>query len=109
MQPDSSQQDTAANKTPPVATAGSTRRAIALLLHAAAPERRHLVLGGTWLVVAALLEALGPLIGKYFIDHYLLPRNLVLQDMSWLLGQHHSLHPIEPIVWRRHAIGAPPA
>jgi ATP-binding cassette subfamily B protein/ATP-binding cassette subfamily C protein/ATP-binding cassette subfamily B multidrug efflux pump len=86
MQPDSSQQDTAANKTPPVATAGSTRRAIALLLHAAAPERRHLVLGGTWLVVAALLEALGPLIGKYFIDHYLLPRNLVLQDMGWLLG-----------------------
>ena len=64
----------------------SSRRAVALLLHAAAPERRHLLLGGCWLIVAALLEALGPLLGKYFIDQYLLPRNLVLQDMGLLLG-----------------------
>ena len=86
MQPDNSQHPSGANKTPLVATAGSTRRAIALLLHAAAPERRHLLLGGVWLIVAALLEALGPLLGKYFIDHYLLPRNLVMQDIGLLLG-----------------------
>ena len=86
MPPDNSQHPSGANKTPLVATAGSTRRAIALLLHAAAPERRHLLLGGVWLIVAALLEALGPLLGKYFIDHYLLPRNLVMQDIGLLLG-----------------------
>jgi ATP-binding cassette subfamily B protein/ATP-binding cassette subfamily C protein/ATP-binding cassette subfamily B multidrug efflux pump len=86
MLPDTDPQAATAQKTPPATTAGSTRRAIALLLHAAAPERRHLLLGGAWLIVAALLEALGPLIGKYFIDHYLLPRNLVPQDMGLLLG-----------------------
>jgi len=86
MLPDTDPHAATAHKTPPASPAGSTRRAIALLLHAAAPERRHLLLGGMWLIVAALLEALGPLIGKYFIDHYLLPRNLVLQDMGLLLG-----------------------
>ncbi len=86
MQPDTSQESVKGQKAPPVAQAGGTRRAIALLLHAAEPERRHLLLGGAWLVVAALLEALGPLLGKYFIDHYLLPRNLVLQDMGLLLS-----------------------
>ena len=64
----------------------NTRRAMALLLHAAAPERRHVILGTLWLVVAALLEAAGPLLGKYFIDEYLLPRRLVLSDMALLLG-----------------------
>ncbi len=64
----------------------NTRRAIALLLHAAASERRHVVLGCCWLIAAALLEALGPLLGKYFIDQYLLPRHFAALDIGLLLG-----------------------
>lgn len=64
----------------------NTRRAVALLLHAAAPERRHVLLGAAWLVLCALLEALGPLLGKYFIDQYLLPQRFVLRDIGLLLG-----------------------
>lgn len=60
--------------------------AAALLLRAAAPERRHLYVGTAWLVLAAALEALGPLAGKYFIDSYLLPRNAALLEMAALLG-----------------------
>ncbi len=66
--------------------AGATRRAIALLLHAAAPEKRNLILGTAWLIVCALLEAMGPLLGKYFIDHYLLPRKIVVSEMALLLA-----------------------
>jgi ATP-binding cassette subfamily B multidrug efflux pump len=70
---------------PPDSAPHNTRRAVALLLHAAAPERRNVVWGTAWLLAAALLEAAGPLMGKYFIDKYLLPRNLVLWDMGLLL------------------------
>jgi ATP-binding cassette subfamily B protein/ATP-binding cassette subfamily C protein/ATP-binding cassette subfamily B multidrug efflux pump len=63
-----------------------TRRAIALLLHAARSEQNHVYIGCGWLVVAALLEALSPLLGKYFIDNYLLPRHFVASDIAWLLG-----------------------
>src|SRR4029450_2131957 len=49
--------------------------ATALLVRAAMPERHHLAWGVVWLVLAAGLEALGPLIGKFLIDNYLLPRN----------------------------------
>jgi len=67
------------------ATPRNTRRAVALLLHAAAPERRHLLLGTAWLLAAAVLEAAGPLLGKYYIDQYLLPQRLDLQMMGFLL------------------------
>jgi ATP-binding cassette, subfamily B, multidrug efflux pump len=77
MQPESTDSATA----PPA----NTRRAIALLVRAAAPEHRHVVMGTVWLVIAALLEAAGPLLGKYFIDEYLLPQRLVLWDMGVLL------------------------
>jgi ATP-binding cassette, subfamily B, multidrug efflux pump len=56
-----------------------------LLLRAASPERGHLVQAIGWLMVAAGLEALGPLIGKMFIDDYLLPRNPQLAAMGGLL------------------------
>lgn len=56
--------------------------AIELLRHAAEPEKRHVVLGVCFLFLAALLEAVGPLLGKAFIDHYLLPRNPDL----WMMG-----------------------
>ena len=82
MQPETLQTLGTAPPTPP----RNTRRAVALLLHAAAPERRHVWIGTVWLLAAALLEALGPLLGKYFIDKYLLPQKLVLWDMGLLLA-----------------------
>lgn len=60
--------------------------ALALLLRAAAPERRHLAWGVGWLLLAAGLEALGPLAGKFLIDNYLLPRNERLPEIAGLLG-----------------------
>ena len=59
--------------------------AASLLLRAAAPERRHVYIGVAWLVVAALLEAFGPLAGKYLIDNYLLPRNAQIPAIAALL------------------------
>jgi len=70
--------------TPPQAR--NTRQAIALLLHAARSEQQHVWKGGIWLVVAALLEAAGPLLGKYFIDHTLIPRRFDLLEVGGLLG-----------------------
>lgn len=61
------------------------RSAAALLLSAAAPERRHVAVGLAWLVLAAALEALGPLAGKHFIDAYLLPRNAAIPEIALLL------------------------
>lgn len=60
--------------------------AAALLLQAARPERSHLWWGVLWLVVAAGLEALGPIAGKLFIDNYLLPRNAEMAQIGALLG-----------------------
>jgi ATP-binding cassette subfamily B protein/ATP-binding cassette subfamily C protein/ATP-binding cassette subfamily B multidrug efflux pump len=59
--------------------------AAALLLRAALPERRHLLLGIAWLLLAAGLDALGPLAGKFLIDNYLLPRHADLAQMAGLL------------------------
>ena len=64
----------------------NTRRAIALLIHAARSEHQHVYMGGAWLIVAALFGAAGPLLGKYFIDHSLLPRRFDLLEMGLLLG-----------------------
>jgi ATP-binding cassette subfamily B protein/ATP-binding cassette subfamily C protein/ATP-binding cassette subfamily B multidrug efflux pump len=44
-----------------------------LLWRMASPERRTVLVGIAWLVLAAALEAVGPLLGKHYIDHYLLP------------------------------------
>lgn len=64
----------------------NTRQAIALLLHAARSEQNHVWMGGAWLIVAALLEAAGPLLGKYFIDHTLVPRRFDPVEVGLLLG-----------------------
>lgn len=61
------------------------RAAARLLSEAAAPERRRLGQGLLWLMLAAGLEALGPLAGKYFIDNHLLPRDAHLPTMAALL------------------------
>jgi ATP-binding cassette subfamily B multidrug efflux pump len=62
-----------------------TRQAIALLQRIAYPERRHLLIGIIWLIIAAGLEVLGPILGKSLIDNYLLPRQLDLARMGGLI------------------------
>jgi len=63
-----------------------TAQAARLLRRAAEPDRRHLVWATFWLVIAAGLEVLGPLMGKALIDDHLLTRNLDWTRMSLLLG-----------------------
>jgi ATP-binding cassette subfamily B multidrug efflux pump len=76
--------------TPGLPAAPAERRrtlsdAAALLLRAAQPDRKHLNHGLLWLILAAGLEALGPLIGKFFLDSYLLPRNADIPAIAGLL------------------------
>jgi ATP-binding cassette subfamily B multidrug efflux pump len=61
-------------------------QAASLLRRAAWPDRRHLVLATCWLVVAAGLEVIGPILGKALIDDHLLPRHLDWPRMALLLG-----------------------
>jgi ATP-binding cassette, subfamily B, multidrug efflux pump len=62
------------------------RQAVGLLLRAAGPDRRHMVLAVLWLLVAAGLEVLGPILGKALIDEHLLPHRLDWTRMALLLG-----------------------
>jgi ATP-binding cassette subfamily B protein/ATP-binding cassette subfamily C protein/ATP-binding cassette subfamily B multidrug efflux pump len=66
--------------------ADDRRKAFALLWNAARPDAGQIVWATGWLAVAGLLEALGPLFGKRFIDEYLLPRSLDWTTMAWLVG-----------------------
>jgi len=68
------------------APAGERRAALQLLQRAALPEIALLKGALVWLAVAAALEALGPLLGKAFIDRYLMPRNAELPAIVGLLG-----------------------
>ena len=68
------------------ADAAERSAAFALLVHSAAPDLATLRAAALWLVLAAGLEALGPLLGKAFIDTYLLPRNPDLPAIAGLLG-----------------------
>ncbi|MDT9000279.1 ABC transporter transmembrane domain-containing protein [Paucibacter sp. APW11] len=60
--------------------------AVGLLLQAARPEKRKLLWGLLWLLVAAGLEALGPALGKRFIDEHLLARQFDVPAMAGLIG-----------------------
>jgi len=57
-------------------TAAQARQAAGLLRRAAHPDRGHLAWATVWLVIAAGLEVLGPLLGKKLIDDHLLPHHL---------------------------------
>ncbi|TFW06482.1 ATP-binding cassette domain-containing protein [Oxalobacteraceae bacterium OM1] len=63
-----------------------TVRALELLRDAAKPDRQHLLFGLVWLLLAAGLEVLGPILGKRFIDNHLLPRHLDWPRMIALLS-----------------------
>lgn len=62
------------------------RQAADLLTRAARPDARHLGWAIFWLILAAGLEVLGPLLGKALIDDHLLPHRLDVPRMAWLLG-----------------------
>ncbi|AUH53419.1 ABC transporter ATP-binding protein [Chromobacterium sp. ATCC 53434] len=62
------------------------RQAAALLADAARPDRGQFVRGALWLMLAALLEAAAPLLGKIFIDSYLLPHRADWPAISGLLA-----------------------
>ncbi|KAB8043597.1 ABC transporter ATP-binding protein [Janthinobacterium aquaticum] len=61
-------------------------QALALLRRAATPDLRHLNWATFWLILAAGLEVMGPILGKALIDQHLLPRQLDWTRMSLLLG-----------------------
>ncbi|WP_323140299.1 ABC transporter ATP-binding protein [Massilia phyllosphaerae] len=61
-------------------------QALGLLRRAAEPDRVHLKWATGWLIVAAALEVLGPLLGKKLIDDHLLPHHLDWTRMALLLA-----------------------
>jgi ATP-binding cassette subfamily B multidrug efflux pump len=61
-------------------------QALGLLRRAAHPDRRHLGWATFWLILAAALEVLGPILGKALIDEHLLPRHLDWPRMVTLLA-----------------------
>ena len=63
-----------------------TWQAVSLLRRAARPDQRHLGWAVLWLMLAALLEVLGPIMGKALIDQHLLPRHLDWPRMAALLA-----------------------
>ena len=71
---------------PDKAGSDQLRQAAQLLTRAARPDARHLGWAIFWLVIAAGLEVLGPLLGKALIDDHLLPHHLDWPRMSALLG-----------------------
>jgi ATP-binding cassette subfamily B protein/ATP-binding cassette subfamily C protein/ATP-binding cassette subfamily B multidrug efflux pump len=68
------------------ANARERRAALALLLRATRPDAAALRGAVLWLVLAAALEASGPVLGKLFIDRHLLPRQADGLAIAGLLG-----------------------
>lgn len=71
---------------PQTPSAPTTHRAARLLWQAVQPDRRQIGLGLAWLTLAAALDALGPVLGKAFIDRHLVPHQPGLSAMLGLLG-----------------------
>ena len=71
--------------TTPKAMRAQAAQAMRLLRRAAHPDRRHLGWAIFWLILAAALEVLGPIMGKALIDDHLLPRHLDWPRMIGLL------------------------
>jgi ATP-binding cassette subfamily B multidrug efflux pump len=79
MQSDATQKNKGASK-------ADTAQALGLLRRAAEPDRTHLKWATLWLILAAALEVLGPLLGKKLIDEHLLPHHLDWTRMGLLLA-----------------------
>lgn len=79
MQSDTDKKNKSASK-------AEAAQAIGLLRRAAEPDRIHLKWATGWLIVAAGLEVLGPLLGKKLIDEHLLPHHLDWTRMALLLA-----------------------
>jgi len=71
---------------PDKAGRAEAKRAAALLRRAAWPDIRHLKWATFWLVIAAALEVVGPILGKALIDDHLVPRHADWTRMALLLG-----------------------
>ena len=82
MQPKEKKQTISETK---LETKSEKKLAVQLLVQAAQPERKHVWLGLIFLLLASLLEAAGPLLGKAFIDHYLVPRQWDIGMIALLL------------------------
>jgi len=67
-------------------TPAQARQAAGLLRRAAHPDRAHLGWATGWLILAAALEVVGPLLGKKLIDEHLLPHHLDWTRMGLLLA-----------------------
>jgi ATP-binding cassette subfamily B protein/ATP-binding cassette subfamily C protein/ATP-binding cassette subfamily B multidrug efflux pump len=65
---------------------GLAAQAAGLLRRAAHPDRAHLAWAIVWLVLAAGLEVIGPLLGKKLIDEHLLPHVADWPRMALLLA-----------------------
>ena len=65
---------------------GERLRGLALLARAAAPEKRQLATASAWMAAAGLLDAVGPILGKHFIDNHLLPRDFDPLTIALLLA-----------------------
>jgi ATP-binding cassette subfamily B protein/ATP-binding cassette subfamily C protein/ATP-binding cassette subfamily B multidrug efflux pump len=74
------------SKPEPVSARRQTGQALSLLRRAARPDQHHLGWAVMWLLLAALLEVLGPIMGKALIDQHLLPRHLDWPRMALLLA-----------------------
>ncbi|MFL6656816.1 MAG: ABC transporter ATP-binding protein [Massilia sp.] len=72
--------------TSPKAMRAQAVQALGLLRRAAHPDRRHLAWAIFWLILAAGLEVIGPIMGKALIDEHFLPRHLDWPRMATLLG-----------------------
>ncbi len=70
----------------PARRPGEMRRAAALLVRALRTDSRRFFVTLFWLVIAAGFDALGPLLGKIFIDDYLVPRRDDVATVAALLG-----------------------
>lgn len=73
-------------KPEPSSPAGQMRQAFSLLRRAALPDQHHLSWAVLWLIAAALLEVMGPIMGKALIDEHLLPHHLDWPRMAALLA-----------------------
>lgn len=62
------------------------RQAFVLLARAAEPDRRRLAWACAWLALAGVLDAVGPVLGKHFIDDHLLPRDFDARAIGLLLA-----------------------